>query len=83
MDPKAASDLVTNPGKLCAYEERAKYLRLLGKLMWICNTWPDIAFAVNKLVSFSSEIACSTNYWKVLLRVLSYVSGTLEYSIIY
>ena len=83
MDPKAASDLVTNPGKLCAHEERAKYLRLLGKLMWMCNTRPDIAFAVNKLASFSSEIACSTNHWKALLRVLSYVSGTLEYGIIY
>ena len=81
MDPKAASDLVANPGKLCGHEERAKYLRLLGKLMWVCNTRPDIAFAVNKLASFSSEIVCSTNHWKALLRVLTYISGTLEHGI--
>ena len=83
MDPKAVTTLVSDPGSICAREVRASYLTLLGKLMWLCNTRPDITFAVHKLATFSSEPTCSTNHWKALLRVASYISGTLEYGIIY
>jgi hypothetical protein len=51
--------------------------------IWLCNTRPDISFAVNKFAFFSSEKTCSLNHWKALLRILSYISGTLSYGITY
>ncbi|XP_057756249.1 uncharacterized mitochondrial protein AtMg00240-like [Arachis stenosperma] len=50
------------------------YRRLIGRLLYLTNTRPDISFAVNKL---SQYLDCSTNmHCKVGLHILKYIKGT-------
>ena len=58
------------------------YARLLGELQFIANaTRPDIAFAVNKLASYTANP--SLQHSGMLKRVLRYLAGTKEYAIKY
>ena len=53
-----------------------RYMRLLGRLLFIIKTRPDIAYAVNRLATRSH---CATERdFKALLRVASYLHGTRE-----
>ncbi|MGI4816548.1 MAG: reverse transcriptase domain-containing protein [Janthinobacterium lividum] len=81
MDPSAATTLETDPGKPLDSAQNANFLRLVGKLGWLCNTRPEITFAVRKTQQFTSR-ACS-NHWKALLRIVGYVAGTLEYGLVW
>ena len=81
MEPDAIRKLVEEPGRPLSQEEWLKYVELLGKLIWLCNTRFDIVFAVNRMASFTTE-AC-WNHWKALLRILGYVSRTIDYGISY
>jgi transposase InsO family protein len=81
MDSNAVMTLVTDPGKPLTEEEHTAYLRALGKLMFLCNTRPDITFAVHKLGQFSAQPAI--NHWKAILRVIGYVFTTLQYGLVY
>ena len=81
MEPEAIRKLAEDPGRPLSQEEWFKYVELLGKLIWLCNTRFDIIFAVNRMASFSVE-ACR-NHWKALLRILGYVSRTINYGITY
>src|SRR6267142_5471940 len=58
------------------------YARLLGELQYLANaTWPDIAFAVNRLASYMANP--SLQHMGTLKRLLRYLSGTRSFSIIY
>ena len=58
------------------------YARLLGKLQYIANgTRPDIAYAVNRLASYTANP--SLQHHMVLKRVLRYLSGTRTLGIVY
>ena len=81
MEPEAIRKLVEEPGRPLNQDEWLKYVELLGKLIWLCNTRFDIIFAVNRMASFTVE-AC-WNHWKALLRILGYVSRTIHYGITY
>jgi hypothetical protein len=81
MEPEAIRKLAEDPGRPLSQDEWFKYVELLGKLIWLCNTRFDIIFAVNRMASFSVE-ACR-NHWKALLRILGYVSRTINYGITY
>ena len=81
MEPDAIRKLVEEPGRPLSQEEWLKYVELLGKLIWLCNTRFDIVFAVNRMASFTTE-AC-WNHWKALLRILGYVSRTIDHGITY
>jgi hypothetical protein len=81
MEPEAIRKLAEDPGRPLSQDEWFKYVELLGKLIWLCNTRFDIIFAVNRMASFSVE-ACQ-NHWKALLRILGYVSRTINYGITY
>jgi hypothetical protein len=81
MEPEAIRKLVEEPGQPLDHDEWLKYVELLGKLIWLCNTRFDIIFAVNRMASFTVE-ACR-NHWKALLRILGYVSRTINYGITY
>ncbi|XP_016170530.1 uncharacterized protein LOC107613175 [Arachis ipaensis] len=49
------------------------YCRLIGRLLYLMNTRPDISFAVNKL---SQYLDCATDmYFKVGLHILEYIKG--------
>jgi hypothetical protein len=54
--------------------EIEQYMRLLGRLLFIIKTRPDIAYAVNRLATRSH---CATDRdFKALLRIVSYLYGT-------
>jgi hypothetical protein len=57
MEPEAIRKLVEEPGRPLSEDEWLKYVELLGKLIWLCNTRFDIVFAVNRMASFTVE-AC-------------------------
>ena len=77
----AVGELERNPGKICTDEELTGYWKLLGKLMYLCNTRPDIIFATHKMAQYSHK-ACH-NHWLALLRILSYIEGTIDFGIRY
>lgn len=81
MDTNAVTLLHEIPGEDLTPSEIEPYLKLLGKLMFLCNTRMDITFAVHKCAQYSAKPG--KNHWKALLRVLGYVKGTLYYGLVY
>ena len=58
-----------------------KYRQVVGSLIFLCNTGPDICFAVGVVSRFSNKP--KETHWKVALRILKYIVGTLNYGIFY
>lgn len=58
------------------YEYVSKYQRLVGKLLYLTLTRPDIAFAVQLLSQFMQQPKAS--HWKAALRVVRYLNWNLE-----
>lgn len=81
MESEAIRKLAEDPGEPLSQDEWLKYVELLGKLIWLCNTRFDIIFAVNRMASYTVE-ACR-NHWKALLRILGYISRTINHGITY
>ncbi|KAI0994160.1 hypothetical protein K3495_g14022 [Podosphaera aphanis] len=81
MASDAGGESEHTPGKPCTDEELANYWRLLGKLMYLYNTRPDIIFLTHKMAQYSHK-ACY-NHWLALLRIVSYVERTINYGIEY
>lgn len=79
MESNALSSLHYEPG--IPLDDEKLYLRILGKLQFLCNTRPDIAYAVGRCGSWSAR-PCK-NHLKALYRILGYVTTTIEYGIIY
>jgi hypothetical protein len=52
------------------------YRRLVGKLMFLTTTCPDITFAVNLLSRFSATPQLA--HFKALKQILRYLRGTLS-----
>ena len=61
--------------------DREAYRSLVGRLMYLCITRPDITFAVNKLCQFSS--APRTTHLKAVHKVLQYLKGTIGQGLLY
>ena len=57
------------------------YQKLVGSLIFLCNTRPDINFAVGVLSRFSNKPR--ENHWNVGMQILRYLKGTQEYGINY
>lgn len=57
------------------------YRSLVGKLMYLTHTRPDIVFAVNLLTRYMHKP--SKNHYSLAKRVLRYLSGTLNHGIWY
>ena len=57
------------------------YRQLVGSLMYLVNTGPDIFYTVNQLSKFMVKLI--TLFWKVGKHVLRYISGTTEYGLWY
>ena len=49
--------------------------------MYLWNTRPDIIFATHKMGQFSHR--AFRNHWLALLRILSYIEGTINFGISY
>lgn len=57
------------------------FRRLVGKMMYLTITRPNIIFAVNKLCQFAS--APQKSHYQASLRVLHYLKGTVGMGIFY
>ena len=57
------------------------YCQLIGSLLYMVNSCPDIAYAMSILRQFSSKSRRS--HWQAVQCVLRYVHGTLSYGINY
>lgn len=55
------------------FEDVNRYQRLIGKLLYLTNTRPDIAFAVQSLSQFMQQPKIS--HWDAALRVVRYIKG--------
>ena len=61
--------LSKNNGKCLSQQE---YAQAIGSLMYVMNcTRPDIAYAVNKLSRYTSNLG--PDHWKAIVRVLRYL----------
>ncbi|KAH7433075.1 hypothetical protein KP509_07G054000 [Ceratopteris richardii] len=58
-----------------------KYRKLVGSLIFLCNTRPDICYAVGVLSRFSNKP--KESHWNAGMRILRYIAGTLDFGILY
>lgn len=77
MDPSVQLSMET--GELI--EDVEMYRRLVGKLMYLTFTRPDITFAVHKLCQFTS--APKQPHMKAVYKVLHYLKGTIGQGLFY
>ena len=71
--------LSKNKGKSLSQQE---YAQAIGILMYVMNcTHPDIAYAVSKLSSYTSNPGL--DHWKAIVRVLRYLKYTQNYGLHY
>lgn len=76
--PLASSKLEPGTGEKPDYP----YQNLIGSLMYLAvNTRPDIAFVVSFLSQFNTTY--DKTHWTAAKRVLQYLKGTIDYSIVY
>ena len=77
--------LTTNFWKLIASESElvdvTLYRQLIGSLMYLVNTRPDLSFAVNTLSQFMVEPR--RVHWIATKHVLRYIAGTVDYGLCY
>ena len=80
-----STPLVTNWRKIYASSleefDHTMYCQLIGSLMYLVNTRPDISFAVNSLSQFMVDPW--RVHWTAAKHVLCYIRGTVEYGLVY
>jgi hypothetical protein len=57
------------------------YRQLIGSLMYLVNTRPDICFVINTLSQF--QVEPRHEHWTATKHVLRYICGTLNYGLRY
>jgi hypothetical protein len=57
------------------------YRQLIGSLMYLVNTRPNIYFAVNTLRQF--QVEPTHEHWIAAKHVLRYICGTIKYGLTY
>ena len=80
-----ATPRTTNFWKLLASEselvDATLYRQLIGSLMYLVNTRPDLSFAVNTLSQFMVEP--QRVHWTTAKHMLRYIAGTVDYGFEY
>jgi hypothetical protein len=80
-----STPLVTNWRKIGAPDSKivdpTVYCQLIGALMYLVNTQSHISFAVNSLSQFM--VHPRRVHWIAMKHVLRYLSGTVEYGLLY
>ena len=80
LDSAPVATPMTHTSRLSPYQGSplddvtSQYRRLLGRLIYLTNTRPDIAFAVHNLNQFIS--APTTHHQQAVSRLLRYLKGT-------
>ena len=59
--------------------DKTSYLQIVGQLIWLCRTRPDIAYAVNRLSTRSSK--CTDKDYSAAKRVVRYLKFTRQLGI--
>jgi hypothetical protein len=75
IDIRKVRDLDSNP------VDSSLYRKLIGSLMYLVNTRPDICFVVNTLSQF--QVEPKHEHWIVAKHFLRYIRGTLNYGLRY
>jgi len=80
-----STPMITNWKKLHASDsslvDRKLYRQLIGSLIYLVNTRPDICFAVNTLGQFMVEP--KKVHWVAAKHILRYIQGTVDYGLDY
>ncbi|GJS58015.1 uncharacterized mitochondrial protein-like protein [Tanacetum coccineum] len=63
-----------------AFSNLVKYRQVVGSLQYVTLSWPDIAFAVNKVCQYMH--APTENHWSAVKRILRYLHGTVEHGML-
>ena len=61
--------------------DRGRYQRLVGKLIYLSHTRPDIAYAVGVLSQFMH--GPQEEHWEAALRVVRYLKGTVGHGVLF
>jgi hypothetical protein len=77
MDLKKMNDVSTDLGEINPH----LYRQLIGSLMYLVNTRPDICYAVNILSQFMTQPR--QTHWIAAKHVLRYLRGTVGYGLRY
>jgi len=59
-----------------SYKDITRYRRLVGRLLYLTNTKPDINYAVQQLSQFMSCL--TTMHYKAAVRVMKYLKNSLD-----
>eukprot|EP00253_Pinus_taeda_P017848 PITA_17848 len=80
-----ATPMITNWKKIDASEDKdvdpTLYRQLIGSLIYLGNTRPNISYAVNTLSQFMVEPKRA--HWAVAKLVLRYIQGKIDYGLLY
>jgi len=79
--PMEPSIKLVGDGAEPVINDSASYRRLVGKLMYLTITRPEITYAMNKLCQFTS--APKGSHMKAILKVLQYIKGTIGNGLFY
>jgi histone deacetylase 1/2 len=63
-------------GDLLSSDDATRYRSVVGALQYFTLTWPDLAFAVNKVCQYLHSP--TTAHWTAVKRILRYVKGTSD-----
>lgn len=82
MDCKAmTTPMITNLKRLRCSEsspvDPSRYRQLIGSLMYLVNTCPNICFVVNILSQF--QVESKYDHWIAAKHILRYLRGTINY----
>ncbi|XP_038687471.1 uncharacterized mitochondrial protein AtMg00810-like [Tripterygium wilfordii] len=70
-----------SPNEGIPLDDPLRYRRLVGRLMYLCLTRPDITYTVNTLSQFMQKP--TQVHMNAANRVLKYIKGTLDHSLFY
>ena len=81
MDPGTARALMLLPTEPPDPSALHTYLRLVGSLLWLYKTRPDIMFVTNLLSRYCRTATAA--HLKMAMRTLRYLKGTIYYGIVF
>ena len=61
--------------------DRGRYQRLVGKLIYLSHTRPDIAYAVGIVSQFMHSP--QEDHWEAVLHIVWYLKGTAEHGVLF